>query len=97
VSISREAFEARFASYDCRLRADYGAGLELWETGWGEGFTFQTRDGFDEDDCKLFALRITQSIPVEWRTASEVFRMRVAIEELTAEIRGLRRDLRKDS
>jgi hypothetical protein len=96
VSISPEQFERRFAPYGCRKRGDLGAGFEMWATGWGMPFTLRLHGGdYDEDDCNRLALMIAGTIPLEWRTASEVSRLREAIEGLTEEIKRLRSDLRK--
>jgi hypothetical protein len=94
MNLSLEQFERRFSPYGCR-RLTAVAGIELWETGWNETFTIRRySDFYDGDDCNRAMLIIVRTMPLEWRTASEVSRLREAIEELTEEIRKLRGELR---
>jgi hypothetical protein len=96
MSFSPEQFERQFAPYGCRKRTDLGARFEIWVTGWGEPFVLRPlRDGsYDQDDCNRFTLTIARTMPLDWRTASEVFQLREAVERLTDEIRQLRSELR---
>ena len=92
MSLSPEQFGRRFIEpYGCRKLADLGAGYEAWVTGWGVEFVLRPSDGrYDQVECNRLSLMIHRTMPIEWRTAAEVSKLREAIEELTEEIRRLR-------
>jgi hypothetical protein len=96
--LSPAQFEMRFVvPYGCRKVRNLDAGFELWITGWGMLFTLRPLSPgghYDQHDCNQLVLRITGTMPLEWRTASEVSKLREAIEQLTEEIRKLRSEIR---
>jgi hypothetical protein len=63
-------------------------GIEFWMTGWDQPFTVcRTKDGlYDAADCVVAMLTIRRAMPIEWR-------LKEAIEKLTTEIIGLRKDI----
>jgi hypothetical protein len=54
--------------YKCRKVSDLGNGLELWETGWGAGFTLMSEGGrYDEWQFReLVATVIASTMPDDW-------------------------------
>lgn len=71
--LSREELEKRFRPYRCRFLADIGAGIELWETGWGFAFTLTPENGlYDEwDYTRVLSYVIGKTIPPGWSPPEE--------------------------
>lgn len=65
--LSRAELEQRLAPYKCRMMAEVCPGVELWETGWGEGFTLTPEDGFYDDfQYRKTLFLIARTMPPFW-------------------------------
>lgn len=65
---TKEQMDAKLAPYGCRRTSVLEHGLEIWETGWGTGFTLMVEDGYyDEWQFRqLLANVIAKTMPPEW-------------------------------
>ena len=75
--ISRADLIENFRRYGIRKIADLGIALELWETGWGEGFVLTPTDGVDYETghyerefvCERIRKVIERTKPRDWDDA----------------------------
>lgn len=60
---------ARLAPYKCRKVKNIDEITELWETGWGSGFTLTNERGwYDEWQYRRFVAFIAEDMPTDWQT-----------------------------
>lgn len=53
--------------WQCRRVAQLGGGLEIWETGWKEGFVLNAENGqYDHGDLPRIMLLIGTTVPETW-------------------------------
>lgn len=69
IRLLRAELERRLAPYTCRQIAEFGPGIELWETGWGEPFTLSPEEGYyDEFQYRRVIFLIGKTMPPGWST-----------------------------
>jgi hypothetical protein len=61
VSVSRDELERRLKDYGCSIRADMGASMDMWLTGWGQPFFLRRSASgkYDDGACNDVVYRAT--------------------------------------
>lgn len=67
IRFSRAELERRLAPYKCKLIAEFGDGIELWETGWHEPFTLYPDNGYYDDfQYRRVIFLVGKTMPPGW-------------------------------
>lgn len=67
IRFTRAELDRRLAPYKCKQIADFGGGVELWETGWGEPFTLFPHDGYYDDfQYRRVIFLVAKTMPPGW-------------------------------